>query len=373
MTVLHGVTTMQLTHKPDAPSCIEVKPTISLERFAWHGLNRDSLRTLEHKIPVTSSGPVYLLRSTQHDVSWAMSYLKNNLHLARDIVRSTTSPAWLAMQCRVSSPNRLDANQIMRLLRIIAEHNHPEEDLELYQKLHQLLVFRGTKVIFADQGTIAGRNQGLQDRNLLDRLQDTFYPVGGDDNWILSWRQHKLLVDRKNLSVFETNNNSAQAHKIKNPEMMHQWLQAKIGSIIANESDASRRWPEPIFRISAADNKIVMPGLGGIGDLHQWEALIGGASAVAADDINWAADAALEQQPPAAWMPGMSAAMVAETKRDVEAPAQLAHSVQLHNLGSIIHTGCPTQNARLTCDVKTIRLFHPLNPFGAGPLGMSQS
>lgn len=369
---LRPVPCLSAYKEENAPLLITRESKIPLELFLLDGISHHSLRIVQEHPLWNRGSQTYLLQADNRDVCWALAWLQDNTRELREALRSELSSGALKQSVQtegVLDLHRMSGSELVVLLRRILARQEYQPGESPVLRWHRLLV-RHPQLPFLDREETLRSLEGMQRDGLIVKQGQSWYPSGGEDRWILEWNNRRALINPSSSevnTVLYIHSDRVEEIKLCSVQKTIEWFEQQF-----NDLHPSR------FHITAlpADGLIAFPDLGGIGDLHQWEALIGGKNpGVQAEEITQATQQALLQQPPGAWLPGMYGALVSThpAPEDLQAPVELAHSVQLHNLGSMVHLGCPLQPHRLQRESEPVRLFSPLNPFAQAPAAMSLS
>ena len=340
--------------KDSAPAYLVAKQDFPLQRLLEAGIDHSGLEAMDklssNLCPYRHRN--YLLSPEPSDIKWALEYLRGDSVLLRTVLqreaRSVTPHNRTYEDLRGLSNDEL-FNRFRKLLTKI-----PLEEGDIHSRWHRLLI-KHTALPFEDYAAVMKQLSRAQSSGMIEREGDIYYPVRGSDQWHILGDSCRLILDRAGLHVLEIQDFEAQTYRFDSLREWQEWITQKA------EGDS--------WSLASGQVGIELPELGGLGDLHQWEALIGGSG----DTRQPPVEELMDEQPPDAWMPGMNGVFVRAVpdERVAESPAELAYCVQLHNLGNLIHLGCPVQPSRLGRQPEAVRLFQPVNPFRAAPLPMS--
>jgi len=184
----------------------------------------------------------------------------------------------------------------------------------------------------------------------------------GEADIIISWRPssgglRELLVWGGEARALEIS--AGCSHKLLEFESraaMASWAEKEM----AKASDISAR---------PAGQSVHLSPLGGLGELHSWQASFGGCQQAAE------AEESLSSQPASDWMPVAAGALCREIRNwDLPpVPAELRSTIQLYRIGSIVHSGFRPLQHRLGYEMKPVQLYCPANPYLPPPIPMSRA
>ena len=374
MSEVHGIPCFYIHQDGDQPDSLQANHAVDLKRLILEGVSHQAIKEIQEQglwVESKSTRTTYLLHNNSKDVFWALEFLRENPQNLRELLRSEAAAGTLIRYKHSGSLADLrgmDSDELMVLLRKLLAYS-ADRDGDVHQRWYSLLT-NSPCLPFASKEQIFHKLDLLSEQGVLEKEGGRWYPASNDDRWLLSFQEEQVLVDRSRHAVLHIKTSHAEEHLFQDFQQMNRWLEDAVDSFRKN------RYIKTAIQVRAhpAVDSIAVPDLGGLGDLHQWEALISsGAEALEAEEIETVAEQALASHPASDWMPGMHAALVSSQpeKDDGETPSQLVHSVQLHNLGSIVHLGSPVQKSRLGREAVPLRLFHPVNPFSSAPQPMS--
>jgi len=346
--------------KTEEPEHIKIQERMPLSRLLEHGLDSSSIQEIQkfqQGLTSRDSSKVYLLEPNEQDVKWALNHIRQDAWAMRAMLRREAKAVLQRGgrdELRSMSREELFSSFRQLITRV------PVEMGEAHVRWHHLLTER-EGLPYEDRSRVLQRIENLQNNNSIELVADgcfnIYMPRGGDEQWHLLQGERRLVLDRSNCSVLDIYNFQSENHCFETHNKWAEWL---IGTLSTDHR----------IDIASPGGHIPLPELGGLGDLHQWEALIGKGKT---PEILPSVEDISEQQPPDAWMPGMSGVFVDAAGQGivVDSPPELALGVQLYNIGNLVHTGYPAQASRLNKQPDAVRLFQPVNPFRAAPLPMS--
>ena len=148
----------------------------------------------------------------------------------------------------------------------------------------------------------------------------------------------------------------------------HKLLEFESRAAVASWAETEM---EDASSISArpAGKSVHLSPLGGLGELHSWQASFGGCQQAAE------AEQSLSSQPASDWMPVAAGALCREIKDSdlPPVPAELRSTIQLYRIGCIVHSGFRPLRHRLGYEMKPVQLYCPANPYLPPPIPMSRA
>ena len=260
--------------------------------------------------------------------------------------------ASIALQANDSCWNfQLSSQQLISLIgQLQAEQG--VSDSQLISRLNQ----------YAELGISS--KQALQDRlSEMDYESPGLWRISqGEGDIVISWRPSRgglreLLVWGGEPRALEISPGSS--HKLLEFESraaMASWAEKEM----ANASNISAQ---------PAGKSVHLSPLGGLGELHSWQASFAGCQQAAE------AEQSLSSQPASDWMPVAAGALCREIKASdlPPVPAELRSTIQLYNIGSIVHSGFRPLQHRLGYEMKPVQLYCPANPYLPPPIPMSRA
>lgn len=118
--------------------------------------------------------------------------------------------------------------------------------------------------------------------------------------------------------------------------------------------------PERMPAAKPVPERLSVQPLGGIGELREWQAYIGGSSRAASKDE-------IERHPLVDWLPAGRGALCRERPEEPEGVDGLRCAVQMRICGRLVHGDFSPQERRLGQLMRPLDLYRPVNPYGDTP------
>lgn len=163
----------------------------------------------------------------------------------------------------------------------------------------------------------------------------------------------EILVMPESLTLLDLKASNAEPETSDSLGGFEQAIQVKI--------DPSR----PV-QAKPVPNRLSVQPLGGIGELREWQAYVGGSSGPAQEEE-------IERHPISDWLPGGKGAICRERQGTPEQVDGLRCAVQVRICGRLVHSNFAPQPRRLGQLMQPLDLYRPVNPYGQTPAPVTQA